>query len=74
MLDTRASVQRPGSLVYAHCTRSQNKYIRRGALTLLVVNDNEDNYRVKLKFGALLPEKAMEVQEYVLTSSRLNST
>lgn len=74
VLDTKTTVYRPGSLVYAHCTRSQNSYVRGGALTILVLNNNVENYKVKIKLGALPPEKAMEVQEYILTASQLNST
>lgn len=74
VLDTRTPVHRQGSLVYAHCTRNQNSYVRRGALTILVVNHNMDAYKVKIKLGALPAEKAMEVQEYIFTSSCLNST
>lgn len=74
VLDTRPTVHRPGSFVYAHCTRNQNSYVRGGALTILVVNQNIDAYKVKIKLGALPPEKAMEVQEYIFTSSDLNST
>lgn len=74
VLDTRTTVHRNGALVYAHCSRNQNSYVRRGALTILMVNDHEESYKVKIKLGTLPPEKAMEVQEYVLTSNDLNST
>lgn len=74
VLDTKPTVHRHGSFVYAHCTRSQNSYIRGGALTILVVNFNEDAYKVKIKLGSLPPEKAMEVQEYIFTSNDPNST
>lgn len=74
VLDTRNTFHRSGSHVYASCTRNQNSYIRRGALTILVVNDNNGEYKVKIKLGTLPPEKAMEVQEYIMTTSDLNST
>lgn len=74
VLDTRTTVQRPGSFVYAHCTRNQNSYVRRGALTILIVNENAENYKVKVKLGSPPPEKAMEVQEYILSSENINST
>lgn len=74
VLDTRSTVHRPGSFVYAHCTRNQNSYVRGGALTILVVNNNVESYKVKLKLGTIPPERAMEVQEYILTANQLNST
>lgn len=64
----------PGTFICAHCTRKQNSYVRRGALTVLVINENEELVNVKVKLGNGLPDKTMEVQEYVLTSNAMNST
>ncbi|CAH1170402.1 unnamed protein product [Phaedon cochleariae] len=74
VLEARATTSHAGTNIYAHCTRKQNSFVRRGAMTVMIVNDNSSKYKVKVKLGTTLPEKSMEVQTYLLTSSGLNST
>ncbi|KAG5869347.1 hypothetical protein JTB14_013430 [Gonioctena quinquepunctata] len=73
VLETK-SPDRAGTNIYAHCTRKQNSFVRRGAMTVMIVNDNEETYNVKVKLGTTPPEKTMEVQTYILTAPALNST
>lgn len=74
VLDAKTSSHHRGTSVFAHCTRKQNSFVRRGAMTIMIVNDNEEIYNVKVKLGITQPDKTMEVQSYILTSTSLNST
>nr|XP_023024228.1 uncharacterized protein LOC111512356 [Leptinotarsa decemlineata] len=74
VLEARTTSNRAGTNIFAHCTRKQNSFVRRGALTVMIVNDNPETYMVKVKLGTTPHEKSMEVQMYILTAPELNST
>ncbi|XP_056641700.1 uncharacterized protein LOC130448364 [Diorhabda sublineata] len=74
VLETKSNLFQEDTNIFAHCTRKQNSFVRRGALTVMIVNDNQNKYKVKVKLGNTLPEKSMEVQSYILTSDSANST
>ncbi|CAG9835625.1 unnamed protein product [Diabrotica balteata] len=74
VLETKSSIFQDDTNIFAHCTRKQNSFVRRGALTVMVVNDRPLKYIAKVKLGNGVPEKSVEVQTYILTSQCLNST
>ncbi|VEN46286.1 unnamed protein product [Callosobruchus maculatus] len=74
VLEAKTATNQPGVEVFAHCTRNQNSFIRRGALTLMTVNRNSDEVVFKVKFGVPQADKTMEVQYYILTAPSLNSS
>lgn len=56
--------------VYAHCTKQQNSFVRRGAMTVFVVNNGTTNHTALVRMGtATTIIKNTEVQSYILTSS-----
>nr|CAI5825494.1 unnamed protein product [Callosobruchus analis] len=74
VLEAKAATNQAGVEVFAHCSRNQNSFIRRGALTLMTVNRNSDEVTFKVKFGVPQADKTMEVQYYILTAPSLNSS
>ncbi|CAH1991416.1 unnamed protein product [Acanthoscelides obtectus] len=74
VLEAKTSTSQPGVDVFAHCSRNQNSFIRRGALTLMTVNRNSEEVMFKVKFGVTQADKTMEVQYYILTAPSLNSS
>ncbi|XP_028138980.1 uncharacterized protein LOC114333224 isoform X2 [Diabrotica virgifera virgifera] len=74
VLETKSSLFQDDTNIFAHCTRKQNSFVRRGALTVMIVNDRPVKYKVKVKLGNGISEKSVEVQTYILTSKCLNST
>nr|CAH7757090.1 unnamed protein product [Callosobruchus chinensis] len=74
VLEAKTATNQAGVEVFAHCSRNQNSFIRRGALTLMTVNRNSDEVTFKVKFGVPQADKTMEVQYYILTAPSLNSS
>ncbi|CAG9862577.1 unnamed protein product [Phyllotreta striolata] len=74
VLEAKSSLFQGDIDVFAHCTRKQNSFVRRGAMTVMIVNDRPVKYKVKVKLGNNFSDKSMEIQTYLLTSDRTNST
>ncbi|KAL1494767.1 hypothetical protein ABEB36_010313 [Hypothenemus hampei] len=56
--------------ITAHCSKGQHRFLRRGAITLMVINNllNDDLINIRLGNGVLM-EETMEVQSYVLSAA-----
>ncbi|XP_044727078.1 uncharacterized protein LOC123290808 [Chrysoperla carnea] len=69
ILDVKVTgTNRTRSQVYGHCTKRQNNYIRRGAVTLFAINTQKTNMSIALRpFGPQM--RSVEIQSYVLTSN-----
>ncbi|XP_018564316.1 putative protein tag-278 [Anoplophora glabripennis] len=73
VLEVKPLAHYSGSSVFAHCTKKQDNFKGRGALTVMVVNTNSQSYKAKIKLEHVPWGTYMEVNSYILTSSDSNS-
>lgn len=59
--------------VYCHCSRTQNHFSRRGAITILTINSNDVENALFLKVPTSTARNT-EVRSYILNSDCENST
>ncbi|KAI4461902.1 heparanase [Holotrichia oblita] len=59
--------------IYCHCFKNQNSFLRRGAITVLAVNQGNQEKTIVLKIPTISYQHT-EVQSYILTSDFENST
>lgn len=62
-----------GISIYCHCFRNQNSFLRRGAITVLAVNEGKLEKTIVFKIPTVSYQHT-EVQTYILTSDFENST
>ena len=75
VLDVKPSfLTEVSTFVYAHCARNQNSFSRRGAITLMIVNNSSKEETVCVKLWSSMHVRSVEVQSYVLTAQDVNST
>nr|XP_022902509.1 protein PFC0760c-like [Onthophagus taurus] len=61
--------------ISAHCTKNQNSFSRRGAITISIINNKTEEHLISLKLPLnVVNLKHIEVQSYILTSDNENST
>ncbi|GLV32764.1 uncharacterized protein CBL_00529 [Carabus blaptoides fortunei] len=59
--------------IYAHCTKRQNRFSRRGAATILTVNMEKDEVNASVKLMGIHGGN-LEIQSYVLTAPSEDSS
>ncbi|CAH0554437.1 unnamed protein product [Brassicogethes aeneus] len=73
VLDIKKPFSFTNAHVYAHCTKKQNQFVRRGAMTVMIVNNQSEAYTAFVRLGNPYL-KNIEIQTYLLTSPNENST
>ncbi|GJQ75950.1 hypothetical protein Trydic_g18006 [Trypoxylus dichotomus] len=58
---------------YCHCARNQNDFLRRGAITVLVINYDIEERTIALKMSTVT-SKNCEIRNYILTTDFEEST
>lgn len=69
VLDVRSTGNNEAAAVFAHCTKKQNSFVRRGAMTILIVNNGNENYTALFRQSNTNLGKTIEVQSYLLQSA-----
>lgn len=72
VLDTRKPFSSSKSYVYAQCSKKQNDFLRRGAVTIMIVNNETESYTTSFRLGNPYI-KSVEIQTYILTSTSEDS-
>lgn len=67
VLDVKSGRNNDGTSVFAHCTKKQNSFVRRGAMTILIVNNGTEEFKALFRQSPT-NGKTTEVQSYLLTS------